>query len=167
MTDRDDGTFERPQEPASRKINNNFRLEIVTDVQRLLSLKPHWDDLCHRSIDYNFSQSFQWCLASWTIMILPQQRRLYCLVGWLDNRMVLMWPFVKVRHGLWSMLRPLASDTTVYSGVLVENNFELIGPTLYIGKPAYKAHGAEPIKLQAHGDKSKPLSFRNIWVREI
>jgi hypothetical protein len=24
-----------------------------------------------------------------------------------------------------------------------------------------------PIKLQAHGDHSEPISFRNIWVREI
>jgi CelD/BcsL family acetyltransferase involved in cellulose biosynthesis len=122
MADRDDGNFAKPQQPSSRTTKINFRLEIVTDVQQLFSLKPHWDNLCHRSIDYNFSQSFQWCLASWNIMILPRQRRLYCLVGWLDNRMVLMWPFVKVRHGLWSMLRPLASDTTVYSDVLVENN---------------------------------------------
>jgi len=60
-----------------------------------------------------------------------------------------------------------AYATVLFNGVLVENNFELWGPTLYIGKPVYKAHGPSPIKLQAHGDKSKPLSFRNIWVREL
>ena len=64
-------------------------------------------------------------------------------------------------------LKTPAKATVLFNGVLVENNFELWGPTLYIGKPVYKAHGAEPIKLQAHGDKSKPLSFRNIWVREL
>ena len=122
MADCDDGTSEGPQETNSRIIKNNLRFEIVTNVQRLLSLKSHWDNLCHRSTDYNFSQSLQWCLASLNIMVPPQQRRLYCLIGWLDNRMVLMWPFVKVRHGLWSMIRPLASDTTVYSDVLIENN---------------------------------------------
>ncbi len=60
-----------------------------------------------------------------------------------------------------------ARVTVFFNGVLVENNFELIGPTLYIGKPLYHKHGACPIKLQAHGDKSIPLSFRNIWVREL
>ncbi len=61
-----------------------------------------------------------------------------------------------------------ARVTVLFNGVLVENNFELWGPTKYIGKAAYsQAHGACPIKLQAHGDKSKPLSFRNIWVREL
>lgn len=60
-----------------------------------------------------------------------------------------------------------ARATVLFNGVLVENNVSLLGPTLYIGKPAYKAHGPSPIKLQAHGDKSEPLSFRNIWVREL
>jgi len=64
-------------------------------------------------------------------------------------------------------LKSPARATVFFNGVLVENSFELIGPTLYIGKPVYKAHGPSPIKLQAHGDKSEPLSFRNIWVREI
>jgi Domain of Unknown Function (DUF1080) len=64
-------------------------------------------------------------------------------------------------------LKTPAKATVFFNGVLVENNFELMGPTLYIGKPAYKQHGPSPIKLQAHGDKSEPLSYRNIWVREL
>jgi hypothetical protein len=32
---------------------------------------------------------------------------------------------------------------------------------------AHHAHDAVPIKLQAHGDPSPPISFRNIWVREL
>ena len=64
-------------------------------------------------------------------------------------------------------LKSAAYATVFFNGVLVENHYELKGPTLYIGKPEYKAHGPSAIKLQAHGDKSKPLSFRNIWVREL
>ncbi|QQL50692.1 3-keto-disaccharide hydrolase [Mucilaginibacter ginkgonis] len=61
-----------------------------------------------------------------------------------------------------------ARVTVLFNGVLVENNVELLGPTQYVGKPSYTtAHGAAPIKLQAHGDKSEPISFRNIWVREV
>lgn len=61
-----------------------------------------------------------------------------------------------------------ARVTVIHNGVLVQNNTELKGPTRYIGKASYdKAHGASPIKLQSHGDKSEPLSFRNIWVREL
>ncbi|HEY0612928.1 MAG TPA: DUF1080 domain-containing protein [Chitinophaga sp.] len=61
-----------------------------------------------------------------------------------------------------------ARVTVIHNGILVQNNTELKGPTRYIGKASYeKAHGPSPIKLQAHGDKSEPLSFRNIWVREL
>jgi hypothetical protein len=57
--------------------------------------------------------------------------------------------------------------TAFHNGVLVQNHVALLGPTLYIGKPSYKAHGPEPIKLQAHGDPSAPISFRNIWARAL
>jgi hypothetical protein len=57
--------------------------------------------------------------------------------------------------------------TVFLNGVLVDNHFELKGQTLYIGQPFYRKYDRAPIKLQAHGDKSEPLSFRNIWVREL
>ena len=57
--------------------------------------------------------------------------------------------------------------TAFHNGVLVQNHVELKGVTLYIGTPSYHKHGPEPIKLQAHGDPSAPISFRNIWVREL
>jgi hypothetical protein len=66
-----------------------------------------------------------------------------------------------------STLRTPARVTAFHNGVLVQNNFELKGTTQYIGAPWYKAHGPSAIRLQAHGDPSAPISFRNIWVREL
>ncbi|HEY4089440.1 MAG TPA: DUF1080 domain-containing protein [Bryobacteraceae bacterium] len=60
-----------------------------------------------------------------------------------------------------------ANVTVFFNGVLVQNHFQLQGETLYIGKPFYKKYDRAPIKLQAHGDRSEPVSFRNIWVREL
>jgi len=57
--------------------------------------------------------------------------------------------------------------TVFFNGVLVQNHFELKGETRYIGQPFYKKFDSAPIKLQAHGDPSEPISFRNIWVREL
>ena len=57
--------------------------------------------------------------------------------------------------------------TVLFNGVLVENHFELKGETRYIGKRFYKPYTCAPIKLQAHGYKSEPDRFRNIWVREL
>jgi len=64
-------------------------------------------------------------------------------------------------------LKSAAYVTAFFNGVLVPNHFKLKGETLYIGRPFYKAFEGAPIKLQAHGDKSEPISFRNIWVREL
>jgi hypothetical protein len=65
-----------------------------------------------------------------------------------------------------SMKTP-AFVTVFFNGVLVQDHFELKGETLYIGTPFYKKFDGAPIKLQAHGDPSPPISFRNIWVREL
>lgn len=64
-------------------------------------------------------------------------------------------------------LKSPAYVTAFHNGVLVQNHVALKGVTLYIGTPAYHAHGAAPILLQAHGDPSPPISYRNIWVRPI
>jgi hypothetical protein len=64
-------------------------------------------------------------------------------------------------------LKTPAYVTAFFNGVLVQNHFQLKGQTLYIGQPFYKAYDRAPIKLQAHGDKSEPISFRNIWVRAL
>ena len=64
-------------------------------------------------------------------------------------------------------LKTPATVTAFHNGVVVQNHAVLKGVTLYIGQPTYKAHGPSPILLQAHGDPSAPISFRNIWVREM
>jgi hypothetical protein len=69
-------------------------------------------------------------------------------------------------HADGSLQSP-AYVTVFFNGVLVQNHFQLTGQTLYIGKPFYKAYDRAPIKLQAHGDASAPMSFRNIWVRPL
>ncbi|MBW3631251.1 MAG: DUF1080 domain-containing protein [Gemmatimonadetes bacterium] len=60
-----------------------------------------------------------------------------------------------------------ARVTVFHNGILVQNNVELRGETVYIGPPSYKPYQSAPIKLQSHGDPSPPISFRNIWVREF
>jgi len=57
--------------------------------------------------------------------------------------------------------------TVIHNGVLVQNNTIIIGTTEYIGFPKVIPHGKGPIRLQSHGDPSEPISFRNIWIREL
>ncbi|HKI88848.1 MAG TPA: DUF1080 domain-containing protein [Draconibacterium sp.] len=57
--------------------------------------------------------------------------------------------------------------TVLQNGVLIQSNTIISGPTKYIGIPRPELHGKGPIRLQAHGDRSKPISYRNIWIREL
>jgi Domain of Unknown Function (DUF1080) len=62
-----------------------------------------------------------------------------------------------------NLLSP-ARFTVFQNGVLIQNNVELSGETVYIGKPSYKKHPEkEYLILQDH---NSPVSYRNIWIRE-
>lgn len=63
-----------------------------------------------------------------------------------------------------ALLTP-ACFTVFHNGVLIQNHVKLRGPTEYIGIPVYKAHEEKlPLVLQDH---KNPVSFRNIWIREL
>lgn len=62
-------------------------------------------------------------------------------------------------------LQSYATITILHNGVVVQNNATILGPTTYVGVPRYSTHAAKaPIVLQDH---SNPVSFRNIWIREL
>lgn len=67
-----------------------------------------------------------------------------------------------------TLLSP-ARVTVLHNGVLVQNNVEIKGHTEWIGAPKYQKHGPkDPIVLQDHGkDGGQPMSYRNIWIREL
>lgn len=62
-------------------------------------------------------------------------------------------------------LRKPARVTVVHNGILVQDNVELLGPTIWLHYQPYSAHAERlPFSLQEHGN---PVRYRNIWVREL
>ena len=62
-------------------------------------------------------------------------------------------------------LKSPAYMTILHNGVLVQNHFELVGPTQWHEPTRYSYHPSKlPIMLQDHGN---PVRYRNIWVREF
>jgi hypothetical protein len=58
-----------------------------------------------------------------------------------------------------------ATITVLHNGILIQNHVEIRGTTPFIGLPEYISHGLkEPISLQDHDN---PVSYRNIWIREL
>lgn len=58
-----------------------------------------------------------------------------------------------------------ARVTVFFNGVLVQSNYAILGGTSTTVKHVYTKHGEASLRLQAHGDKSQPISYRNIWIR--
>ena len=56
--------------------------------------------------------------------------------------------------------------TVILNGVVLQNHTAILGTTEYIGFPRVVPHGAGPLRLQAHGDPSAPISFRTLWIRD-
>ncbi len=58
-----------------------------------------------------------------------------------------------------------AHITVLQNGILILNNTEIRGTTPFIGLPRYDPHSMkEPLSLQDH---TNPVSYRNIWIREL
>ena len=55
--------------------------------------------------------------------------------------------------------------TVLHNGVLIQNHVPIKGSSVFIGDPTYEAHPPKaPLLLQDH---SNPVSYRNIWIREL
>lgn len=73
--------------------------------------------------------------------------------------------FIAPRFDAAGKLVSPARVTAFINGVLVQNNVEVQGPTVYRGAPKYAAHADKlPITLQDHRN---PTAFRNIWARPL
>lgn len=73
--------------------------------------------------------------------------------------------FTAPRFAPGGRLERPATMTVLHNGVLIHNHVTLLGPTVFIGEPAYEAHESKlPLTLQDHGNL---VSFRNIWIREL
>ena len=58
-----------------------------------------------------------------------------------------------------------ATVTVLHNGVLIQNHVIIKGNTVFTGLPTYEAHDLkQPLFLQDH---SNPVSYRNIWLREL
>jgi hypothetical protein len=61
-----------------------------------------------------------------------------------------------------------ARVTVIHNGVLIQNNVTILGTTDWVMKPKYKKHATKlPLMLQDHGDDGNPISYRNIWIRNL
>ncbi len=69
------------------------------------------------------------------------------------------------RFNIDSSVKTPAYITVLHNGILVQNHVAIKGTVAHVGQPKYQKHAfALPLLLQEH---EFPVSFRNIWIREI
>jgi len=83
---------------------------------------------------------------------------------WQSYDIIFTAPLFKEKGDLESPARV----TVIHNGVLIQNNVTILGPTDWVMKPVYKKHASKlPLMLQDHGDDGNPISYRNIWIRNL
>jgi CelD/BcsL family acetyltransferase involved in cellulose biosynthesis len=101
----------------------NLRIDIVSDPVEFRALKPEWNELWSRA-EGRYHQAFAACWLCWTKVAQPRGRKLCCITVRQQGRLVMVWPLVVYRKLCWTVVRPLASESTDYTNILVQD-----GPT--------------------------------------
>ncbi|HTI17297.1 MAG TPA: GNAT family N-acetyltransferase [Trinickia sp.] len=99
------------------------RFDIITDPVEFRALQPEWNELWSRA-DGRHHLAFVVCWLCWTKVAQPRGRKLCCITLREQGRLVMVWPLVVYRKLCWTVVRPLASESTDYTNILVQD-----GPT--------------------------------------
>jgi CelD/BcsL family acetyltransferase involved in cellulose biosynthesis len=86
-----------------------MKVEVIRDFDQFLALESDWRELFERVHSSYLAQSFGWCLTGWEVIAKPQGYRLSIVTLRDEGRLVLVWPLVERRAGIFSVLRPLGS----------------------------------------------------------
>ncbi|WP_161553707.1 GNAT family N-acetyltransferase [Paraburkholderia terricola] len=105
--------------PAHCRDRTGFQLEIITNPVRFRALQQEWNDLWSKE-EGRYGQAFAACWQCWLCVAQPRGRKLCCITLREQGRLVLVWPLVTYRKLFWTVVRPLASESTDYTNILVQ-----------------------------------------------
>ncbi|MFM0339348.1 GNAT family N-acetyltransferase [Paraburkholderia fungorum] len=95
------------------------RLDIVSDPVEFRALQQEWNQLWSRA-EGRYCQAFAVCLLCWTEVAQPRGGKLCCITVREQGRLVMVWPLVTYTKFFWTVVRPLASESTDYTSILFE-----------------------------------------------
>jgi CelD/BcsL family acetyltransferase involved in cellulose biosynthesis len=101
---------------ATRSDGAVIRFSVITDSPGFRALEADWRALCERASPHSFFNLFDWQWRAWQHVASARKCCLRILVGRVDERIVLIWPFVLDGR----LIRFLCSEKFEYRDVLVE-----------------------------------------------
>jgi CelD/BcsL family acetyltransferase involved in cellulose biosynthesis len=120
--------------------------ETVRTVDGFRALQPEWDDLWRRAKGEYF-QSFAFCNSALETDDIVARRKLHCVTGRRDGRLVAIWPLVTFRNVCWKYATPLGPENRAPSDILAapdDDRDELVRATW---RAALKSTGADVFQL--------------------
>jgi CelD/BcsL family acetyltransferase involved in cellulose biosynthesis len=94
-------------------------IEIVKTPVEFRALADEWHALWRRAKGRHH-ESFAACWLSWECVAKPIGRSLRIIAARCDGRLVAVWPLVRSLNRLWTILRPLSSESADYTTLLVD-----------------------------------------------
>ncbi|WP_420995580.1 GNAT family N-acetyltransferase [Cupriavidus sp. 30B13] len=98
---------------------NAVQHDVISDIRAFHALAPEWDALWRRAGGQHF-QSFAFCASSPDAQAKLAGRKLQCLAGRRQGRLVVLWPLMTCRKACWRFMRPLGPDNNSPHDILVE-----------------------------------------------
>ena len=105
--------------------NPKLHIEIISDVDRFRAVRNEWEDLWSRA-NGHYHEAFAVCWESWLNIAGPRGSKLRCIVGRQNGRLVMVWPLVVTRRGLWRVLRMLGPEAADYTSMLLDPEAETV-----------------------------------------
>ena len=106
-------------EPASQYATG-LHVEMINDSDALNHIETEWRELCQRAPEHNFFQTFTWAWAWYKYFIEPSESELCIVTVRMDGRLVLIWPLVVYKQGLWHVGKWLGSGSGQYGDLVIE-----------------------------------------------
>jgi CelD/BcsL family acetyltransferase involved in cellulose biosynthesis len=120
--------------------------EIIRDIDSFRALQSEWDDLLHRAKGEYF-QSFAFCHSSLEAEGNGARRKLHCVAGRREGRLVALWPLVTFWNTCWKTATPLGPQNRPPSDILVGPEHDVEEIVKFIWRAALKSTRADVIQL--------------------
>lgn len=91
--------------------------EVVRDIDRFRALQPDWNDLWHRA-EGEYFQSFAFCHSALEAENAAFRRKLNCIAGRREGRLVVLWPLLTFWKSCWKYATPLTPANRSPSDIL-------------------------------------------------
>jgi CelD/BcsL family acetyltransferase involved in cellulose biosynthesis len=95
-------------------------VDVINNSDAFLALEHEWNALWIEAGGHH-NQAFQFNRLSWTLVAEPDDRRLRCITIRVQGKLVLVWPLVAYRRGVWTVLNTLTPGSVEQNSMLVKN----------------------------------------------